>query len=78
MRNYRIIDSYKEKPNSFYRNSKEIKDLKSNLYYSVWLYDFSAICLEHNFLNVKSTGYLHFLRESCVFISADLLPYIYS
>lgn len=78
MRSYRIIDSYKEIPGSYYRHNIEIKDLKSNLYYSVWLDDFSAICFEHNPSNAKSIGYMKFLEEACIFISDDLIPYIYS
>ena len=80
MRNYKIIDSYKEMPNPsrYFRNYIEIKDLKSNLYYLVWLDDFSAICFEHNPSSPKGIGYMRFLGEACIFISVDLIPYIYS
>ena len=78
MKSYKIIDSYKEITNSYYRHNIEIKDLKSNLFYLVWLDDFSAICFEHNPSSPKGTGYMKFLEEACVFISVDFLPYIYS
>lgn len=78
MKSYKIIDSYKEIPNSYYRHNIEIKDLKSNLYYSVWLDDFSAICFDHNPSSPKGIGYMRFLGEASVFEENDIIPYIYS
>lgn len=78
MRSYKIIDSYKEIPGSYYRHNIEIKDLKSNLYYIVWLDDFSAFCYDRNPSSPKGVGYMRLLEEACVFEEDDLIPYIYS
>lgn len=87
MKNYRIINDYKviNKPNLYACNIEikdlkniEIKDLKSNLYYLVWVDDYSAICFDRNPSSPKGTGYMRLFGEACVFEEDDIIPYIYS
>lgn len=84
MRNYRIINDYKIINRiNYYVNynvcnsSVIIEDLKSNLYYLIWVGDYSAICFDRNPSNITGTGYMRLLGEAYVFEEDDLIPYIY-
>ena len=78
MRNYRIINNYKVINRiNLYMCNVTIKDLKSNLYYSIWADDYSAIWFDHNPLSPKGTGYMRLFGEASVFEEDDIIPYIY-
>ena len=80
MRNYKIINNYKiiHRTNYHRYNHTEIKDLKSNLCYMVWLEDFLATCYDRNSSSPEGTGYMRLFGEACVFEEDDIIPYIYS
>lgn len=73
MRNYRVINDYRViVRTNIYRT---IKDLRSNLYYSIWADYGHAICYDRNPSTPKGIGYSKILKEAFVFEFDDIIWY---